>query len=302
MPCRNPRNKSGTGTPEGRFDMLWDFSPYFFLLITTFICWLSPTSYGLTSLCISVFVALAVGRLQPIALVWIFSSGLCLWAANRTKLSRLARWAAGLGFGIVALLMANHALPGFDNLRVFDHIRFSAESAPFTMYLNFDKTAVGLIIYLFFVKEIDAKGLRKSDVVLTLQVLGILIAVMLPLALAAHYVKFDLKAPAGGWLWILNNLFFVCVAEECLFRGFVQGGLARFQLRSPLQHLPLIAGSILFGLYHYEGGLTYIVFATIAGAFYGFAYIRTKRIEAAIVVHFGLNLTHFIFFSYPSLG
>jgi uncharacterized protein len=281
--------------------MLEDFLPYFLLLITTFICWLSSTAYGLTSLCISVVVGLAVGRLQPIALIWIFGSGLSLWTANRSKLSRPARWAAGFTFGIVAWLMANHALPGFNNLRVFDHIQFSPESAPFTMYLNFDKTAVGLLTYLFFVKEVDAKRLRTSDALLILRVLGILLAVMLPLALGAHYVRFDPKFPAGGWLWIFNNLFFVCVAEECLFRGFAQGGLQRFQLRPFFQHLPLIASSIFFGLYHYEGGLIYIAFATIAGAFYGFAYMRTKRIESAIVVHFGLNLTHFLFFSYPSL-
>jgi uncharacterized protein len=149
--------------------MLWDFLPYFLLLITTFICWLSPIFYGLTSLCISVFVALAVGQLQPIALVWISSSGFWLWAASRAKLSRPARWVSGFGFGMMALMMANHVLPGFNNLRVFDHIRFSPESAPFTMYLNFDKTAVGLLTYLFFVKEIDVQGLRKSDVVLTHQ-------------------------------------------------------------------------------------------------------------------------------------
>ena len=282
--------------------MLWDLLPYFLLLITTFICWLRPISYGLISLCISVLIALAAGQLQTIALVWIFGSGLCLWAANRAKLSRPARWAAGFSFGIMALLMANHALPGFNNLRVFDRIRFSPESAPFTMYLNFDKTAVGLVTYLVFVKEMNAKGLRKSDVVLILQVLCILLAVMLPLALAFHYVKFDPKFPASGWLWIVNNLFFVCVAEECLFRGFVQGGLERFQLRPTFHYLPLIASSVLFGLYHYEGGFTYVAFATIAGAFCGFAYRTTKRIEAAIVVHFGLNLTHFLFFSYPSLS
>jgi uncharacterized protein len=282
--------------------MLVDFLPYFLLLITTFICWLRPMAYGLTSLCISVVVALAIGRLEPIALIWIISSGLCLWAANRAKLCRPARWAGWFSFCIVALLMANHVLPGFNNLRVFDHIRFSPESAPFTMYLNFDKTAVGLLAYLFFVKDVDAKWLHKSDVLLILRVLGILLVTMLPLALGAHYVKFDPKFPARGWLWILNNLFFDCVAEECLFRGFAQGGLERFQLRPPFQHLPLIASSVLFGLYHYEGGLTYIAFATMAGAFYGFAYMRTKRIESAIVVHFGLNLTHFLFFSYPSLG
>src|SRR5277367_3021287 len=79
------------------------------------------------------------------------------------------------------------------------------------------------------------------------------------------------------------------------FENFrAESGLERFQLRPPFQHLPLIASSVFFGLYHYEGGLTYIAFATIAGAFYGFAYMSTKRIESAILVHFGLNLTHFL--------
>jgi hypothetical protein len=160
---------------------------YVLLLITTFICWLGPTAYGLASLCVSALVALAAGRLQPIALIWIFSSGLCLWATTRVKLFWPAHWATGFGFGIVALLMANHVLPGFNNLRVFDHIRFSPDSAPFTMYLNFDKTAVGLVTYLFFVREIDAKGLRKSDFFLILRVFGILLGVMLPLALGSHY-------------------------------------------------------------------------------------------------------------------
>jgi hypothetical protein len=45
---------------------------YVLLLITRFICWLGPSAYGLASLCVSALVALAAGRLQPIALVWIY--------------------------------------------------------------------------------------------------------------------------------------------------------------------------------------------------------------------------------------
>ncbi len=41
--------------------------------------------------------------------------------------------------------------------------------------------------------------------------------------------------------------------------------------------------------------------ATIAGLFYGYAYWKTNRLEASILVHFGLNLIHFVAFSYPAL-
>ena len=132
--------------------------------------------------------------------------------------------------------------------------------------------------------------------------LGLLAAIMLPLALTTHYVRFDPKIASGAYLWILNNLFFVTFAEEALFRGFIQGGLSKLAARSNYSRwLPLIVSSLTFGLAHYQGGLPYIGLATIAGLFYGYTYDRTKRLEGAMLVHFGLNLVHFLFFSYPSL-
>lgn len=45
-----------------------------------------------------------------------------------------------------------------------------------------------------------------------------------------------------------------------------------------------------------------MLFATIAGIAYGYAYVKTKRIETSILVHFNFNLAHFIFFTYPVLS
>jgi membrane protease YdiL (CAAX protease family) len=68
-----------------------------------------------------------------------------------------------------------------------------------------------------------------------------------------------------------------------------------------MEMAPLAISSLLFGLDHYEGGLTYILLATIAGLFYGHTYWKTTKIETSISVHFSFNLTHFLFFSYPSM-
>jgi membrane protease YdiL (CAAX protease family) len=131
----------------------------------------------------------------------------------------------------------------------------------------------------------------------------ILVAFMLPLALASHYVRIDPKLPPQTWLWALNNLFsFVCVAEESLFRGLIQGGLQnRAPNIFPWKWLPLVVSSSLFGLNHYEGGSPYILLAAFAGTFHGYTYWKTNRIQSSIFVHFGLNLTHFLLFSYPSM-
>jgi membrane protease YdiL (CAAX protease family) len=32
---------------------------------------------------------------------------------------------------------------------------------------------------------------------------------------------------------------------------------------------------------------------------YGYAYLKTGRIEAAVFAHLILNITHFLFFAYP---
>ncbi len=125
---------------------------------------------------------------------------------------------------------------------------------------------------------------------------------LLPLALMSHYVRPNFKLPQLTWLWILNNLFFVCVAEEALFRGLIQGGLAK--LLPPKKIWAFFAigvAALLFGLAHFKGGPAYMILAAIAGLFYGYAFWKANRIEAPILVHFSLNLIHFLAFSYPAL-
>ena len=46
----------------------------------------------------------------------------------------------------------------------------------------------------------------------------------------------------------------------------------------------------------------YVALAAVAGAGYGWAYLRTQRIEASILTHFALNAVHFFGFTYPALA
>jgi CAAX protease family protein len=111
-----------------------------------------------------------------------------------------------------------------------------------------------------------------------------------------------LKFPLQFYVWAWANLFFTCVAEEALFRGFLQrhfhGSLKGIRYGGILA---LVAASVLFGVAHYAGGVSYIVLATVAGLGYGWIYQRTNSIEASILTHFTLNAAHFVFFTYPAL-
>jgi len=241
-------------------------------------------------------------RVEPLGLVWLFVSGLSLWIATRFPLRSLSRSIAFAIFLFFAIALSDHMLPGFNNLLVFHNVEFSSDSIPFSMYLNFDKTAVGIFIYLIFLKDTNQTLFDRKQLAFAFKILGLLTVVMLPLALATHYVRIDPKIPSGAVLWSLNNLFFVSFSEEALYRGFIQGGMSKLLARASYgRWVPLIVSSLTFGLDHYQGGLPYISLATIAGLFYGYTYQRTRNLEAAMLVHFGLNLLHFLFFSYPSL-
>jgi membrane protease YdiL (CAAX protease family) len=275
---------------------------YFVLLLAVFVCWKSSFRAGLIAITVSSIAGFIFGRIQLIGLLWCLLCGLTIWSAVNPSLSKWVRWLSMGIFLVIGVAMSNHLLPGFNNLLVIDRLQFSSDSAPFTMYLNFDKTVVGILIYLFILKENERAYWKRTDVAITMKTWALLVVLMLPIALSIHYARIDPKLPSQTWLWALNNLFFVCVAEESLFRGLIQCRLTKLVPQSSRwKWLPLAISSLLFGLDHYEGGLTYILLATIAGLFYGYTYWKTTKIETSISVHFSFNLTHFLFFSYPSM-
>ncbi|MFD1791571.1 CPBP family intramembrane glutamic endopeptidase [Ochrobactrum teleogrylli] len=115
-------------------------------------------------------------------------------------------------------------------------------------------------------------------------------------------MKFDPKIMPYLGIWAVNNLVFVAFAEEVLFRGMIQGRLLAYSYyRCWHPAFAIAISAVLFGMLHYQGGLSYVALATVAGIFYGMAYYKSGRLISAIAVHFLLNLTHALFFTYPAL-
>ncbi|WP_341752529.1 MULTISPECIES: CPBP family intramembrane glutamic endopeptidase [unclassified Candidatus Tisiphia] len=202
---------------------------------------------------------------------------------------------------VLGLTLELHLIPGFDNLLVLDKIQFTPDALPFTLYLNLDKTIVGLIIIGL---TLDLASTCSELKILLLQVsyrLPIILLVIIVLSIAFEYIKFAPKIPQNLWIWVINNLFFTCVAEEGLFRGFFQESLSQLKYKYS-KDIAILIPALFFGVMHYPGGLKYVILATVAGALYGWIYKVTKRIEASILVHFMLNLTHILLFTYPAIN
>ena len=137
----------------------------------------------------------------------------------------------------------------------------------------------------------------------TLPLAAITILATMTLALSLGFVHFDPKLPNEFLIWSITNLLFVCLAQEALFRGFIQRNLTsifhNFKFGTAIS---ILISSSLFGFTHYAGGWKYVFLATVAGIGYGTVYEKTQRIEASILTHFLLNVSHILFFTYPALA
>jgi hypothetical protein len=118
--------------------------------------------------------------------------------------------------------------------------------------------------------------------------------------MALGYLTWQPKWTSLFWIWAPVNLFFTCLSEEALFRGFIQRELASALHGTRYGNWVAIAVSaLLFGLAHFAGGASYVALAAAAGVGYAIVYQRTQSIEMAMLAHFALNATHFLLFTYP---
>lgn len=204
---------------------------------------------------------------------------------------------------LLSFTLGAHTFTDFHNLLVVSDMVLSPNAVPFTMYLNFDKALVGLLLLGLTHRLVASLTAWKAIFRQTLPFAVVFSLLVLLAAVLLHKVVFEPKLPAFLPLWSVNNLLFVCTAEEAFFRGFIQKNLT-----SAFQHHPqgargaLLVASLLFGFAHYAGGIAFSIWGTLAGLGYGWIYQKTGYIEAAIITHFLLNLLHIVFFTYPALS
>lgn len=288
------------------YTMLWQnfgsLLPYSLLAAAILSLWIKRRLWVWGSLLLAgILTGLYAHRLQLIALIPILLLGnTVFFTFNSNK--RFVKIICALLSVLFSILLAMHQFPGFQNWEIAHELKLTASAIPFSMYLNFDKPLIGLFILGFGLSYINTQSISWHTIYQTL-LMSILACVVLSfLSVWMNYVHFEPKWNDFFSIWALNNLLFVCVAEEAFFRGFIQQGLMRLWAHYRFGNLfALIIASVLFGLLHFQGGLLYIGLATLAGILYGTTYWLTHRIEASIFTHFSVNAVHFLLFTYPAL-
>lgn len=283
----------------------------FALLLTAVLClWVHRVAW-LTALGAAVVAGYLSGALRGPAGVWIIlAAALCAWYAHSRARAgggrgRAQQVISGVALFVYGLAMALPLLPGFVRIELVPAQALSAGAAPYALAVGFPKVTLGILLLgLVSPSLLSRQGL---GVVLAraAPVLAATLLVVVACALALGYTKFAPHWHALFFWWAPINLCFTCLSEEAFFRGFVQQELAgegEAAGGASRKLLALMAAALLFGLAHYAGGATYVLAGTAAGLGYGWALLRTRRIEAPIAVHFGVNMAHFLLFVYPRLA
>lgn len=272
----------------------------FVLLAAAFACLWIPEpgprrtfSFGL--LATAGVPAIALGGLSWPGLVWtalLFAAGYH-YHQHAPNLRRAARalflaLVLGLGFGV---------LPGFEPIPLYGPEVING-SAEYLLRLNPGKVLAGFALLAFALPLTRDLPLWRGIGAASLPALAVTAPVVLAAGWFAGYVQFQPQVLPWSLLaaWAVANLLFVTAVEEGFFRGILQRSLG--ERIGPVAAIAISA--LLFGLAHLAGGYLYVLLAALAGLGYGAAYhLSGGRIEAAMLTHFGLNLTHLLLFTYP---
>ncbi|CUJ43044.1 CPBP family intramembrane glutamic endopeptidase [Achromobacter dolens] len=273
-------------------------SPGSLMFLAAALLWLPATRrWALLPLALAYAWAWTQGGIEPVALAWPALLALAAVLAWPT-MAAPARATGHALFLILAVLLFLHWLPGYHNPLVIPRAALTPDAVPFAMYLNLDKPLVAFWVVLVAAPAMAGASARATLTAALAACAGA-IAACLGLALALGVVGWAPKWPDSGWLWLINNALLVTLAEEALFRGYVQERLTRAWRGRPWgATAALLVAALLFGLAHYAGGWQWMLLAGLAGVGYGMAY-RHGGLAAAVLAHLGLNAAHYGLFTYP---
>jgi uncharacterized protein len=154
--------------------------------------------------------------------------------------------------------------------------------------------------------------LTLRDFAIGLREWALFAPIAIALGLAIGFIKFRPYLPeptAAASAWLIT-FFFVALPEEFFFRGLLQNLLEGRLLSSDPNSDPqratrarrtaLIIASVIFGLSHFNKPLPfnwrYVILASIAGIFYGRAWLDRRRLASSAITHATVDVVWGIWF------
>lgn len=278
---------------------------FFALMVTIISFWVKRSPWIWGSFLIFAFtLGYFAHIIEPIALAPLIGL-FFLHGLLKGKVRGVARFILVLLTVALSLGLLAHLFPGFHNWKIVDHVSLTPDAYPFSLYLNFDKPFIGIFVLAFGVPLLSSLKQLGQVVKTALPLILGGIILMILFSLFSGLILWEPKFPSLFWFFALENLLLVSIIEEAFWRGFIQKEFFRlFGQKGYGANIGcVLATSLFFAALHYNWvpSLPFLGLVFIAGIIYGSIYQYTKALEASILCHWLLNLTHFTLFTYPIL-
>ncbi|MBZ5567426.1 MAG: CPBP family intramembrane metalloprotease [Acidobacteriia bacterium] len=149
----------------------------------------------------------------------------------------------------------------------------------------------GALYAFLVVRGLEGVGfdfrIRLRDVAIGLREWALYAPIAIGLGLALGFIHWTPRKPDAAVMAAsyLITFFFVAVPEEFFFRGLLQNLLEPRVGRGRA----LALAAVIFGLAHFNKPLPfnwrYVIMATMAGVFYGRAWLDRRRLTASAITH-----------------
>lgn len=156
-----------------------------------------------------------------------------------------------------------------------------------------------LLLYLmhrFQLQLIKFEALKKADIKYTLSILGIALIMYWTVSaiIGQPQNQMEVYKDLNILPLYISIIIFVILGpifEELIFRGFMLKGMFKGHLL-----IGYIVSSVLFGLSHGPSSIGEFIIYFGIGLLFGALYLKTNRLEVAIIAHGLNNLVHILIY------
>lgn len=144
-------------------------------------------------------LGLSEGAVTVLGIASLFMLYSITWLAYAEPSAHLIKHLASILTIRLIVLFWLHCIPGFSNIVFFDSY-VSPASSPYRIYLNLDKTLMGIV--LFIASPLYQQERPMNTWVLKQVVIGVLYATLLIIpGIFLNYIQLDYKMPHISWVW-----------------------------------------------------------------------------------------------------
>lgn len=258
------------------------------------------SSFGARVGVLAPLIPLGLFLIYSLAIVagpWLTIVGAAYVIAPALILSRSVGKSAGTWEDFLAVLVLWLPVEFRLNYRLFPYPQLMTHTLTILLALS---TGVAAFVIL---RRLDGVGYAiewRRGYFATFAILFIVFAaIAIPLGLYLSFIHWapSLSRLRAAPMTIIGILFFTAWPEEFLFRGLLQNLLSKTIKNS---WLGLLVAAIIFGFSHILHApfpnWRYVALASIAGFFYGYAWMRTRSLVPGVLIHALVDISWHILF------